>query len=329
MARLSASWATRRYFWAIAAANTSPGKFRINAECKDLDFHQKTLMSDEFGVGFAGLAMEKLFNSNSWVDVSVALADRTRYQNMRRQGRLQPDYLMWQDAPNAPYYVVECKGSQTQKGVSMDQIRRGLEQVPALRFGRQGRQVERLVVATLLQTTSTTVFIVDPEDEETEDERDKRIKAESSKATSERLSENVYFIPDPEHFEEKATDARSAQLLNWAGQYHSAKTVAERIEIEPRTRNVLEDRPVVTKEVGDLAFDGYRVPLFPELGVGNLNLFIGVEHEVLESAKRNQRAVRAVVGERRGNLLDLQRIHDNGRVSIGPSGTLLVIEGLD
>ena len=72
-----------------------------------------------------------------------------------------------------------------------------------------------------------------------------------------------------------------------------------------------------------------RVPLFPELGVGNLNLFIGVEHEVLESAKRNQRAVRAVVGERRGNLLDLQRIHDNGRVSIGPSGTLLVIEGLD
>ncbi len=256
MARLSASWATRRYFWAIAAASTSPGKFRINPECKDLDFHQKTLMSDEFGVGFAGLTMERLFNSNAWVDVSVALADRTRYQNVRRQGRLQPDYLMWQDTPNAPYYVVECKGSQTQRGVSMDQIRRGLEQVPALRFGRQGRQVERLVVATLLQTTNTTVFIIDPEDEETPEERDKRIKAEHSKATSERLSENVYFIPDPEHFEEKAADARSAQLLNWAGQYRSAATVEARIEIAPRTRTVLEDRPVTTKEVGEFRFDG-------------------------------------------------------------------------
>lgn len=329
MARLSASWATRRYFWAIAAATTSPGKFRISPECKDLDFHQKTLMSDEFGVGFAGLAMERLFNSNAWVDVSVALADRTRYQNIRRQGRLQPDYLMWQDTPNAPYYVVECKGSQTQRGVSMDQIRRGLEQVPALRFGRQGRQVERLVVATLLQTTNTTVFIIDPEDEETPEERDKRIKAEYSKATSERLSENVYFIPDPEHFEEKATDARSAQLLNWAGQYRSAATVEARIEIAPRTRNVLENRPVITKEVGEFRFDGYRVPLFPELGVQNLNMFIGVEHEVLEAAKREQADVRTAAGDRREPLLGLQRTNDTGRVSIGPSGTLLAIEGLD
>jgi hypothetical protein len=286
-------------------------------------------MSDEFGVGFAGLAMERLFNTNAWVDVSVALADRTRYQNIRRQGRLQPDYLMWQDIPNAPYYVVECKGSQTQRGVSMDQIRRGLEQVPSLRFGRQGRQVERLVVATLLQATNTTVFVIDPEDEETPEEREKRINAEDSKAISEKLSENVYFIPDPEHFEEKATDARSAQLLNWAGQYRSAATIEARIEIAPRTRSPLEDRPVTAKEVGEFRFDGFRVPLFPELGVQNLTLFVGVEHEVLETAKRDGADVRRAVGSRRTPLRDLQRTHDTGRVSVGPSGTLLAIEGLD
>ena len=329
MARLSSSWATRRFFWAIAAARTSPGRFRINPECRDLDFHQKTLMSDEFGVGFAGLAMERLFNTNAWVDVSVALADRARYQNIRRQGRLQPDYLMWQDAPNAPYFVVECKGSQTQRSVSMDQIRRGLEQVPALRFGGQGRQVQRFVVATLLQTTNTTVFVIDPEDDETPEEREKRIIAEHSKATSERLSENVYFIPDPEQFEEKTTVARSAQLLNWAGQYQSAAAVEERIEIAPRARIILEDRPIATREVGDLRFDGFRVPLFPELGVPTLNLFVGVEHEVLETAKRNHANVRAAVGDRRTRLLGLQEANDTGRVSIGPSGTLLAIEGLD
>jgi hypothetical protein len=329
MARLSSSWATRRYFWAIAAARTSPGRFRINSECKDLDFHQKTLMSDEFGVGFAGLAMERLFNTNAWVDVSVALSDRARYQNIRRQGRLQPDYLMWQDTPNAPYYVVECKGSQTQRSVSMDQIRRGLEQVPALRFGRQGRQVERFVVATLLQATNTTVFVIDPEDEETPEEREKRIMAEQSKATSERLSENVYFIPDPEQFEEKAADARSAQLLNWAGQYRSAAAVEARIEIAPRAKVVLEDRPITTRVVGDRRFDGFRVPLFPELGVPTLNLFVGVEHEVLETVKRDQAKASTVVEERRADLLALQKAHDTGRVSIGPSGTVLAIEGLD
>jgi len=329
MARLSSSWATRRYFWAIAAARTSPGRFRINPECRDLDFHQKTLMSDEFGVGFAGLAMERLFDTTAWVDVSVALADRTRYQNIRRQGRLQPDYLMWQDIPNAPYYVVECKGSQSQRSVSIDQIRRGLEQVPALRFAGQGRQVERLVVATLLQATNTTVFVIDPEDHETPEEREKRVGAERSKATSEKLSENVYFIPDPERFEQKATDARSSQLLNWAGQYRSAAIVEARIEIAPRAKNILDDHPITTREIGDVQFDGFRVPLFPELGIPNVNLFIGVEHDILEIAKRDQTNARAAVDDRKTRLINLRLAHDTGRVSIGPSGTLLAIEGLD
>jgi hypothetical protein len=329
MARLSSSWATRRYFWAIEAASTLPGQFRMNPDCRDLDFHQKTLMSDEFGVGFAGLAMERLFNTNAWVDVSVALADRTRYQNVRRQGRLQPDYLMWQDTPDAPYYVVECKGSQTQRAVSIDQIRRGLEQVPALRFGGQGRAVQRFVIATLLRTTNTTVFVIDPEDDETPGERARRIIAEQSKATSEKLSENVYFIPDPESFEEKAAYARSAQLLNWAGQYRSAAVVEEHIEIAPRTRTALEDLPIARHVVADLRFDGFRVPLFPELGVPTLNLFIGVEHEILETAKRDQKDARAAVAERTARLIDVQKAHDTGRTSIGPSGTILTIEGLD
>src|SRR5258708_2831198 len=44
MASLSASWATRRYFWAIAEGRT---RFRLADEVMDLDFHQKTLLSDE------------------------------------------------------------------------------------------------------------------------------------------------------------------------------------------------------------------------------------------------------------------------------------------
>jgi hypothetical protein len=180
MARLSSSWATRRYFWAIAQPRRAPARFRLNSECRDLDFHQKTLMSDEFGVGFAGLVMERLFNTDAWVDTSVALADSARYQDVRRRGRLQPDYLMWQDLTGAPFYVVECKGSQSQRAVSIGQIRRGLEQVPSLRFANGARPVERFVIATLMQASGTTVFIMDPPDDETPEQKERRQAAEKS-----------------------------------------------------------------------------------------------------------------------------------------------------
>src|SRR6266404_7358720 len=63
MARLSASWATRRYFWAIAESNRQLSPLRLDDEVRELDYHQKTLLSDEFGVGMAGIAVERLFNA--------------------------------------------------------------------------------------------------------------------------------------------------------------------------------------------------------------------------------------------------------------------------
>jgi hypothetical protein len=74
MAALSASWATRRYFWAIADAGRSGMPLRLNDDVKEMDFHQKTLLSDEFGMGMAGLVVERLFNAAQFVDVSVAFA---------------------------------------------------------------------------------------------------------------------------------------------------------------------------------------------------------------------------------------------------------------
>src|SRR4051794_32162597 len=58
LARLSASWATRRYFWAVhdpARARGAAVNFRLSSDARTIDRHQKTLLSDEFGMGFAGL----------------------------------------------------------------------------------------------------------------------------------------------------------------------------------------------------------------------------------------------------------------------------------
>jgi hypothetical protein len=79
MATLSASWATRRYFWAIAETGGPGMPLRLNEDVRELDFHQKTLLSDKFGVGMAGLVVERIFNAAQFVDVSVALRDPGLY----------------------------------------------------------------------------------------------------------------------------------------------------------------------------------------------------------------------------------------------------------
>lgn len=68
MARSSSSWATRRYFWAIAEPAPNETDFRLSDDARKMDFHQRTLLSDEFGIGMAGLLIEKFFDAASFVD---------------------------------------------------------------------------------------------------------------------------------------------------------------------------------------------------------------------------------------------------------------------
>src|SRR3989442_13166029 len=150
MARLSASWATRRNFWAIGAPVAQEPNLRLSDDARRMDFHQKTLLSDEFGIGMAGLLIEDFFGTASFVDISIALNDPAAFQDIERQGEAQPDYLMWGEEDGSPYYVIECKGTQSNKGESYHQLRRGLEQVPSVVLGAGPRQVVTMVVATCL-----------------------------------------------------------------------------------------------------------------------------------------------------------------------------------
>src|ERR1017187_4766704 len=102
LAALSASWATRRYFWSIAEPAGIRASFHLSADARGLDFHQKTLLSDEFGIGFAGLLLEDRFGAGQFVDISKALQDTQTYQEIQQIGRTQPDYLIWDEAPGSP-----------------------------------------------------------------------------------------------------------------------------------------------------------------------------------------------------------------------------------
>jgi hypothetical protein len=225
MSSLSASWATRRYFWAIAEPADQTPRFRLSDDARAMDFHQKTLLSDEFGIGFGGLLMERFFDAGTVIDISAALLNPAPYQNVVQSGSAQPDYLMWDPTPNTPYYVVECKGCQTSRDATMGQIRRGLEQVPSLVIGAGGRRVVTLVIASHMQASRTTVYIIDPPDIPSDEKR-----TGEREPPTERISKNTWRINNPEEFARTVQSTSDAKLLNWSGSSIQQRAFLRRLE---------------------------------------------------------------------------------------------------
>jgi len=326
MAQLSASWATRRYFWAVA----DPGQgapavsdFRLSSDARAMDFHQKTLLSDEFGIGMAGLLVESFFQTDSFSDVSVALGDPAMFQDIVQQGEAQPDYLMWAEPGNTPYYLVECKGSQSDRNTSYDQLRRGLEQVRTIQLGPGPRQLLTLVIATCLLDETTEVLVLDPPPENDGQSKDKKSKAKSS--------QREFRVEDRKVFHQRAVIAQESQLLKWAGQFRTASAQDVKLGRTVPEGAALVDVPLETKETGFGEFRGRSQPLFPELGDRNLRIFTGVEAELLESIRREPGDV-APVEEGRVNphryIAGAGREQLPGNISIGNDGSCMIVDGL-
>jgi hypothetical protein len=327
MAKLSASWATRRYFWTIAEPLPTNTAFRLSEDARQMDFHQKTLLSDEFGVGMAGLLMEQFLGAASFIDISVALNAPEAYQNIDREGSAQPDYLMWGEDGNSPYYVVECKGTQSNKSISYDQLRRGLEQVPSVVLGAGPRPVVTLVVATCLLDDRTDVFVLDPPPDEPEDDHPER---ELTDEVSERTGKRSWQIRNPEAFRERAVITEESNLLKWAGQYQTAAVRDRRLEARQPELMAIPNAPLETKRTDFGDFRGIEQSLFPALGIRNLKIFTGVEEELLELLIQKAQGGdggAGNVGQNRG-LEPLPPQHLPGNISVSRSGTCMIIEGL-
>jgi hypothetical protein len=321
MAKLSASWATRRYFWTIAEPIPNNQKLRLSVDALGLDFHQKGLLSDEFGIGMAGLFMEQNLGAAESMDISLALRDELMAQQIEASGRTQPDYLMWNSQPHPTYFVIECKGTQSGRSESMNQIRRGLEQVPSIEFVDPARHGGSFVIATCLSATGTTLFLIDPPNGE--DEKSKRqFKGDE---VSERAGERRWKITNVEAFERRNRIAKAAQILQWAGQNRQALDAAE--QLEPFQRTVEPpDVPMVTREIAGLEFRGQRVNLFPELSA-DLHVFLGVEEELLSAAEEDGEVpldTAHIVADRSVGI----RERTEPTTSVSADGTCMQIEGL-
>ena len=108
---LSSTWAEIRYLWAFrpvfGVQRFGARSLRMNAVVKDLDFHQKTLLSDELGVGFGCYFMLQVVGAVDPIDAYVAMKQgQFGLRGARRRGI--PDYI-FTASDGSGYFVVECK----------------------------------------------------------------------------------------------------------------------------------------------------------------------------------------------------------------------------
>lgn len=163
---LSDYWACLRYGPAFAPGNS----FRLREEWEDIDPHQKTILSDEIGVGVTCLLLQRALGLGPIVPTLHFLKaiepDRFRLGRTNRVGsQKSPDYVGWRDE-SSKITVIECKGTQT-KGNLASAMDGGKEQKENLE-PRPGGTIEHSLVAGLYiprhsHSGPAEVRIADPE----------------------------------------------------------------------------------------------------------------------------------------------------------------------
>ena len=226
LADLCSTWARLRYLWAFEIPN--PGaqapRLKLSAEARNIDFHQKGLLSDEIGIGMAALLLGTYFNAPESVDVSIAMDDGN--WQIGQLNRSSPDYLFF-DSTKANLFVVECKGTQTSRSNSLDQVRRGTEQVQSLVFTNRPTPPS-LVVATCISKTGTRILLIDPPGDE---------DGEKSKERPERINDREWMIRDTVEFDRSTRLFSESKLLSFAGADEAAENKLEQTRImRPTTR---------------------------------------------------------------------------------------------
>ncbi len=124
---LSDLWAWHRYLPALATTS----ELRLREEWTTVDPHQKTILSDELGVGFTTLLIQEAFQCGEFVDTGyvIKVIDPARFYLYGGAGagaKKSPDYMALLN--NSEYLVLECKGTQSSRAALKSAITRGRSQ---------------------------------------------------------------------------------------------------------------------------------------------------------------------------------------------------------
>lgn len=303
LADLCSTWARIRYIWAFVP-DPVPSNLRLSEEAKDIDFHQKALLSDEIGVGMSALIVERYFSGVNPVDVDVALQNHI-IPGLRNQYRTSPDYLF--ERVGGGYIVVECKGTQSGRYNALKQLKRGTEQVPSLVFPA-GDEPLAMVISTILSDDDTIVYIIDPPG------------IESSKKDPRKFT-----IQDEQKFLHDLEMTQLSNLFLYAGATSLAVETIPYEKSKARLRKLEQrDQPPIQLEVEEM-HDNY-VGISQEVNlIGEVNhaiIFQGLAEKVFDALeKRDKSAIlleannhfeKAKLLSRDANLRENERQQDIG-----------------
>jgi hypothetical protein len=126
---LSEFWAWVRYLAAITPGDT---EMKLTHSFAELDAHQKTILSDDFGMGVSML----------WLTDKLDLDLVTQRRVAKRGPNKTPDFVA-RDT-RGRWHVIECKGAQSGVDYSERQLSGGIAQKQSLLFPK-GHVGQRLV----------------------------------------------------------------------------------------------------------------------------------------------------------------------------------------
>ncbi|MDX0333405.1 hypothetical protein GOC48_25265 [Sinorhizobium meliloti] len=146
---INAWWAWLRY----ASAFSSQNRFLLREEYADLDPHQKTILSDDFGMGIAlvylidKLRLQNVFDGRYFVQY-LAPTVKAKVAKIAKNGQFKSPDFIGRDV-TGKWHAIECKGTQTSADSQTDQIKNGAVQKANIIFPPTVRG-EKLVSALLI-----------------------------------------------------------------------------------------------------------------------------------------------------------------------------------
>ena len=178
---LSEFWAWVRY---LAAVSPDSG-MALTRSFADLDPHQKTILSDDFGMGVPllwltdKLALDQVVDGRYFMQKLAASVGATQKRTAKRGPNKTPDFVARDD--KGRWHVIECKGTQSGREYSATQL--GSKGPPAVGGVAQkcsiifpsGHTGQRLVCGLSIAVEGgegSVLKIVDPEPDEPFEVRD-------------------------------------------------------------------------------------------------------------------------------------------------------------
>jgi hypothetical protein len=286
-------WAWLRYYLAPTAA----ADLRITMDFAGLDPHQKSILSDDFGVAFStqwlfdrlGGFREIVDGRRFMVQFAHLLPPKIKPTTAKVGPGKAPDFVI--KDMNGRWHVLECKGTQSGRAQRDTYLNDALAQKQAIQITgrlRGERLAAGLAISNQQSTDGSHMRIIDPADDqpmiELGDQQSDEIDLAARRITVARalgvvgLGEAAVELSLPERAESKTRFLRKSEAARLRAERGTRRQSAQKEILGRRLQSVpfnglqYEGRTV---DFGDLPFD-------PALGFQRLRVTQGVNHELIE-----------------------------------------------